>query len=191
MKKLLFINCCMRGESRTEKLCRRYLFKVGDRYEIEEVRLLELRLEPFDELMLQRRTEDIQNGTLDKEEYSLAREFAKADAIVIAAPYWDASFPSRLKVYLEHICVNEITFAYGHGGKPVKLCRADSLVYITTAGGYIREQCSVQVFLEELCALFCIENMRFYCAEGLDIYPEKVDAALEETFRRIMKDAEE
>lgn len=42
----------------------------------------------------------------------LAEQFAQADEIVVAAPYWDLSFPSILKVYLERVCVTGITFHY-------------------------------------------------------------------------------
>ena len=59
--------------------------------------------------------------------FELARQFAAADQIVIAAPYWDLSFPAALKQYFEQINVLGITFAYTPEGVPKGLCRARKL----------------------------------------------------------------
>ena len=63
----------------------------------------------------------------------------KADIIVIAAPYWDLSFPAQLKDYIERVNAVGVTFDYDQEGIPYGLCRAKKLVYITTAGGNIQE----------------------------------------------------
>lgn len=44
--------------------------------------------------------------------FRYAKQFAQAADIVVAAPYWDLSFPAILKVYLEQICVTGLTFQY-------------------------------------------------------------------------------
>lgn len=80
--------------------------------------------------------------------FRYAKQFAYADTIIIAAPYWDLSFPSMLKVYIENIYVTGIVSKYGKDGVPIGLCKASELTYVTTAGGpynpdfsygYIRE----------------------------------------------------
>ena len=40
--------------------------------------------------------------------FDLASQFQQADEIVIAAPYWDLSFPAILKLYLENIYVTGV-----------------------------------------------------------------------------------
>ena len=65
-----------------------------------------------------------------------AKQFAAADEIVIAAPFWDLSFPAKLKIYFEQITVSGITFKYANG-VPMGLCKAKSLTYVTTSGGPI------------------------------------------------------
>ena len=73
--------------------------------------------------------------------FDLAKQFAEADRIVIAAPYWDLSFPASLKQYFEQINVQGITFVYTPEGVPQGLCRAKQLLYVTTAGGnYVPEE---------------------------------------------------
>ena len=60
--------------------------------------------------------------------FRYAKQFAQAADIVVAAPYWDLSFPSILKVYLEQICVTGLTFQYTPEGIPEILCyRAENL----------------------------------------------------------------
>lgn len=184
MKKLLYINGCMRNGSRTKKLSDKYInykFKDDD-IVFDEVKISELDIMPMNDKDISKRTKDIENSNFEGSEYKLARQFADANIIVISAPYWDASFPSKLKVYFEHICVNNITFSYGSDGSIVKKCLADKLIYITTSGGYIRKNSSVQMYIEELCALFDIKDVKFYCAEGLDIFPDKVEQILQDTF---------
>ena len=56
--------------------------------------------------------------------FSLAKEFAIADTIVIAAPYYDLSFPAMLKQYFEQINVLGVTFTYSDSGIPEGLCKA-------------------------------------------------------------------
>ena len=104
----LFINCCPRGESRTEKLARALLKALGE----------------YDALLAEKKYDD--------EMFRYARQFAAADRIVIAAPLWDLSFPAQLKVYLENIYVTGIVTKYSEAGEPVGLCRASELYYVTT-----------------------------------------------------------
>ncbi len=120
MKKLLFVNACIREDSRTEKLSRRYFKMTETEYQTEEVTLSQTDLKPIDDALLKQRDEDISLGRLDNEKYRLAHQFSEADSIVIAAPYWDCLFPSILRIYLEHICVTGITFSYDENGMPVK-----------------------------------------------------------------------
>ena len=114
--------------------------------------------------------------------YDLVKEFASADEIVIAAPFWDFSFPAMLKVYLEHICVNKVAFKYVDG-RPVGLCRAKRLSYFVTAGGFIGENSSLEKYLVELCGLLGIPEAKLYKAEGLDIYGNDVEEILESVKR--------
>lgn len=58
---------------------------------------------------------------------------------MVAAPYWDLSFPAILKVYLERICVSGVTFHYV-GDQAEGLWPAEKAVYVSTAGGYVGER---------------------------------------------------
>lgn len=167
----LFVNACIREDSRTKVLCEAYIrtYWTNQDIDIKELELYKESLIPLDREQLLRREGDIVAGNLLAAEYKYAREFAEADEILIGAPYWDCSFPAVLKIYLEQICVNGITFRYGADGCPVKICAGKRLAYITTAGGYLCENSSLELYWKELCGLFGIPEMLFFKAEGLDI----------------------
>lgn len=190
MKTLLYVNACMRAESRTAALAAEYIRRTYPEkdYILREVRLTDLAIAPLDGADIVARDADIAAGRTDLPPYAPARAFAAADEIVIAAPFWDSAFPSKLKVYLEHICVQSVTFGYGADGRPAKLCKADRLTYITTAGGPLRKSPAVKLYWEELCELFCIPDLRFYCADGLDMNPAAVKDTLRATLARMLAD---
>lgn len=171
---ILYINACVRKESRTDRLARALLASLG---EYEEMKLAELGLEPLDEERLSRRTELIASGRYDDPMFEHARRFASADEIVIAAPFWDGSFPALLKTYMENIYVTGIVSKYGEDGVPVGLCRAGKLRYVTTAGGpYIPD--FGYGYIKALAKhMFGIKETELIFAEGLDIAgndPEKI-----------------
>lgn len=111
----LFINCCPRGESRTEKLARALLKALG---EYEELRLYDEPLHPLGHADIAKRDALLAEKKYDDEMFRYARQFAAADRIVIAAPLWDLSFPAQLKVYLENIYVTGIVTKYSEAGEP-------------------------------------------------------------------------
>ena len=98
---VLFINACVRSDSRTKRIADQILQRLGGKYD--EVRLCEMDFPVADEDFLSKRDSLINKKRYDDPMFGLARQFAMADTIVIAAPYWDLSFPSALKQYIEQI----------------------------------------------------------------------------------------
>ena len=129
----LYINCCAREESRTNRLARAVLQKLGG--DFTELKLYEANLKPLDRDTMNKRTALIERGDYSDPMFDYAKQFTSADTIVIAAPYWDLSFPATLKIYIENIYVTGIVSAYDESGMPVGLCKAKELYYVTTAGG--------------------------------------------------------
>jgi len=175
MEKILFINACVRDDSRTLKLAEHALSRVEGN--ITRRDLGELGLMPLDRALLARRDSLLAAGDTGDEMLSLAREFAGADRIVIAAPYWDLAFPALLKIYLEHITVSGVTFEYVDG-VPHGLCRAKQLVYVTTAGGPIFANFGYDYVKTLANVFYGISDTAFFAAEGLDVYCADVDGIL-------------
>jgi FMN-dependent NADH-azoreductase len=116
----------------------------------------------------------------------LSQQFASADTIVIAAPFWDFSFPSVLKIYFENITVSGITFEYSDEGRPLSKCGAKKLYYITTSGGYIGNNNFGFDYVKALAEnFFGINDISFYSAEGLDIFGADIRSIMDEAKERI------
>lgn len=193
MEQLLFINACVRGEkSRSLKLARRFLGgwqKAHPNGTITEVDLCKDRLLPQYPEVLAQRDELWNQGKLDDPMFAPARQFAAADKIVIAAPFWDLSYPAILKIYLERISVTNITFGYDEQGNNVGLCKAGKLLLITTRGGnFSRPETAWMEMgarqLEALCAMYGIPCFQCLAAEGLDDIRNDKEAILAEAMGR-------
>ena len=167
-KSILFINACVRKDSRTERIARCLLSKLSG--SCEEVKLDKIDFPNSDEAWLAKRDGLIAEGRFDDDMFSLARQFAAADTIVIAAPYWDLSFPASLKQYIEHINVLGITFKYTDEGFPQGLCRAQKLYYVTTAGGnFVPEEFGFGYIRSLAQSFYGIADVEKIQAAGLDV----------------------
>ena len=176
-KSILFVNACVRKESRTKRLADRLLQKLNGPYE--EVRPQEIRFPLVDEEFLRLRDRLIAAQDFGNPMFAPARQFAEAKTIVIAAPYWDFSFPAALKQYLEQICVLGVTFRYSEEGVPVGLCRAEKLYYVTTAGGNFTPEEYGFGYVKALAqSYYGIQDVSLIKAEGLDIVGADVEAIL-------------
>lgn len=175
---ILFVNACVRKESRTLRLARRLLDTLEG--EIKEVRLEEVRFPVVTEEFITRR-EALKNAKkYDDPMFDLGRDFAVADLIVIAAPYYDLSFPAMLKQYFEQINVLGLTFNYSETGVPSGLCRAKTLYYVTTSGGPIVSDEPGFGYVKALAnSFYGIMDVRQIKVEGLDIIGADVEAILE------------
>ena len=140
MKNVLFINACARPDSRTRFLAEKVLAKLSG--QTEEVNLYSEKLLPLTYEQLEERNRLIAAGDFSAPLFQFARQFAEADEIVIAAPYWDLSFPSVLRVYLEHTTVTGLTFRYSETGVPIGLCQAKRLIYVTTGAARLATETS-------------------------------------------------
>lgn len=166
MEKILFINACVRENSRTLELARCILDKLDG--EICEINLEQKNLKSLDGNMLEKRDKLISENNFSDGMFHSAKEFAAADTIVIAAPYWDFAFPALLKIYLEQITVCGITFRYKKG-IPQGMCRAKRLIYVTTAGGSIHDNFGFEYVKALAQKLYGINEVLFFKAENLDI----------------------
>ena len=174
---ILFVDACVRKDSRTRRLAECLLNTLDAPYT--HLRLSECRFSEVDEAFLIERDHHAEAGNFADPMFEYARQFSEADEIVIAAPFWDLSFPAVLKTYLEHINVIGLTFRYSSQGTPEGLCRANKLYYVTTAGGvYFPEQYGFG-YVEALARNFYgIQNVMLIQATGLDIEGAPVERML-------------
>ena len=181
---ILYINSCPRAESRTNRMAMALLKQLGD---YKEVNLYQEKLLPLNEERLNQRTELIEKKDYNSSMFKYAREFAQADTIVISAPFWDLSFPSELKIYLENIYVIGIVSRYGENGIPIGLCKAKQLYFVTTAGGTLVTQFGFDYIKALAQDCFGIPDVKLIKAEMLDILGNDAEAILKEAISNNIK----
>ena len=177
MQEILFINACVRPNSRTLELAKHVLSKLSG--SIEEVKLYDEQLSPLTLTELTIRDRASKENDYSSELFKLAKQFASADTIVVAAPYWDLSFPAVVKNYFEKITVNGLTFCYGENGIPRGLCKGKRLIYVTTAVGPINFNFGYDYVTALAKNFYGIKDVQLVKAEGLDIYGADVENIIE------------
>ena len=146
---------------------------------VDEVRLYDKALPPLSLKEMEIRDAAAKSKDFSSSLFDLPKQFASADTIVFAAPYWDMMFPAVVKNYLETITVNGLTFAYGKNGIPYGMCQAKKVIYVTTAGGPIIRNFGYEYVTALAKGFFGINEVICVKAEGLDIYGADVDSIME------------
>ena len=187
--KILYIDACIREElSRTKKIATPIINKLKEKHEVETLTLNELDLQIVDKALITKRN----NKEIDDEVLSWAHKVASADKIVIAAPFWDMSFPAALKNFFELCSIFEVTFS-SNEKECYGLCKADTLLYITTRGMNIHTGEDLEAatpYLKALMWLWGINNLKVIEATNMDYASEKeieskINKAIEDGFKII------
>lgn len=178
MESLVVINACMREESRTQKILDGLLGLLGKKYNIEIIDLSTLNMSWIGEKDLK----DRDNGYVPEEFVSMSKKVANADRLVIAAPFWDMSFPSVLKVFFENISLFNITFT-SNQTECTGLCKAKKVLYITTRGMNIKtgdplEQATP--YIKALSKLWGLGELYVVSAQNMDYSSQnEIDCKIE------------
>ena len=83
---ILYVNACVRKDSRTAKLAKKLFTRLDKPYE--EIILEDIRFPVVNEAFLNKRDSLISAGNTQEPMFDLARQFSEAETIVIAAPYY-------------------------------------------------------------------------------------------------------
>lgn len=177
--KVLMINGCIRGgESRSWRLAEAFLETMRSSAEEEfsytRLDLSELDLKPLTGTFFEDRQKLLEENNRVHPRFDYARQFAEADRLLVAAPFWDLGFPAVLKLYIENISLDGITFGCNADGM-YGMCRAKDMLFFTTRGGFYEGTPMEQGarYLEALCGMFGIPKFRCIFAEGMDFKPEQ------------------
>lgn len=189
MKKILYIDCCLRAEqSRTKIIADAFLEELTEKSDlaIETIVLDEIDIKPLGRKEYEHREELLAQGRTDDAVFNLPKQFAQADEIIVSAPFWDMGIPAKLKIYFENVSVSGFTFGYD-GVEFSGLCNAERMVYITTRGmdiedGSVMEQASPYLFA--LTKFFGIDKFEMISAYGLDVHPSDVERVIDQAVTR-------
>ncbi|MBR5042807.1 MAG: NAD(P)H-dependent oxidoreductase [Bacteroidales bacterium] len=183
--KLVVINACVRqADSRTLRIAEPVIDALSKRYETIRYDLPNMDgLVPLTpELYAGRARGEVPSWAL-----TAANDIAKADRIMIVAPFWDMSFPAVLKCFFEQTSLFDVTFT-DTGKTCVGLCKAPDVLYITTRGmdistGSPREQATP--YLKALGTLWNLGELTTISAQNMDYsspgqIEEKIEACIAE-----------
>ena len=172
MRKALLIDCCIRkSESRTAQLLEAFAGALPGDVNQERLILDEENLSCLTGSYFEQRQRLLENGLLDHPRFRYAHQFAEADIVCIAAPFWDLSFPALLKVYIEQI----------------GLCRGTDLVFLTTRGGVYTDNPMEMGsrYLDALHTFFGFERYHCIAADGMDMSRFDTSEVLDAAKQRI------
>lgn len=193
MKTLLYVDCCIRREqSRTRKLAESFLGNLPKGWRVEKVVLMDEPLLPLMEGGFAQRDELLQRGDFTHRRFDYAWQFQRADAILIAAPFYDLSIPALLKVYIENVSVDGITFLCDADGLRGN-CRAESMTFLTSRGGFYENSPDEMGsrYMEALCGFFSTGTYRCVAADGVDMDPAQTPGIMAEACERAAQAAKE
>lgn len=179
--RLLLVDACPRGgESRTLRLAEALLGEVRKLLPDVEVRqhtLSQMGLKTMDAQTLAFRERLCDEQDWADPLLAPAVDFQSADAVLIAAPYWDLSFPAVLKIWVENMWVRNLTFVYRQD-EPVGLCRGRVCAYVTTSGSPIGAQDFGTDYIRCVMQTLGIPHFLRLSAEGLDTEGADVEAIM-------------
>ena len=189
MMDVLYIDCCIRGEqSRTRKLAEAFLAQLSKREDvsIERLTLMDEPIIPFSNGFFWQRERLLEQGELNHTRFRYAHRFQRADRIIIAAPFWDLSFPALLKVYIENLCVQGITFDCDEKNGCFGVCRAEKMLFLTTRGGALEGSAmdNGTKYLGDMAKFFGIPSFEVIAADALDMGLEPVETILNRAIAR-------
>jgi len=183
MVKVLFVNACVRGEaSRTLELAQVFLETLCRELPDAEITVQDLTtmgLRSVDLDTLTQKEALCDQHAWHNPLFAPAVTFQQADAVVIAAPYWDMSFPSILKVWVENMYVRNLTFKYVND-QSVGLCRGKEAVYITTAGSPIGVHDWGTAYIRDVMQVLGIPGFCEVKAEALDLAGRDIKAIMDD-----------
>ena len=180
MRTVLYVDCCIRREnSRTKCLADAFLSALPADCRVEHLDLMAEDLSYFKESYFAQREQLLAAGERDHPRFRYAHQFAEADLIVMAAPFWDLAFPALLKVYIEQVSVDGITFGSTEAGLQ-GLCRASHLVFLTTRGGFYTGDAMEMGsrYLGALHTFFGIGAYTCIAADGMDVAGFDAEASI-------------
>lgn len=190
MKKILVVDACVRREeSRTKRMLDRAvdtLRELHPDWVFEIITLMDLDLKYWNTESLKARDELLARKEYTAAVFDYGHQFAQADGIIVAAPFWDLSVPAVLKVYIENISAEGVTFGCGAEGL-YGLCKAGWMLFLTTRGG-IWAGSDMEIgnrYMEALSRFFGIDGYSCVYADGIDVAELDGKKILEDALEKV------
>lgn len=191
METLVVINACVREkDSRTLRIAEPIIEALSRRYEVHRYNLPQMEgIVPMNPALYAERS----IGKIPAWAMAAAADIAGASCILIAAPFWDMSFPALLKCFFEQTSLYDVTFT-DTGSTCKGLCKAPEVLYITTRGmdistGDPLEQATP--YLKALGKLWNLGEITTVAAQNMDYStPEEIEKKISDAIAEGLKECE-
>lgn len=113
----------------------------------------------------------------------LVDQFVAADKYVFVTPFWNFSFPARLKTYIDTVSIAGKTFRYTAAG-PEGLLNGKKVLHIQARGGFYSEGPTKELefgdrYLRAVTSFFGIIDYQHVVLEGQNAVPDKAQEILQ------------
>lgn len=112
-------------------------------------------------------------------------QFLSSDKVVIANPLWNLQVPTRLKAWIDTICVAGKTFAYSEDGTPVGLATGKKALHIQASGGVFEGKDPASQYVRTMLGFVGVNDFSEVVAEGMDYDPANADAIMDAALARV------
>lgn len=116
---------------------------------------------------------------------SLGDQFMDADKFVVANPLWNLSIPTRLKAWIDTVCVVGKTFRYTADGSAEGLVKGKKGLHLQTNGGHFNGQDPASDYLRTVFGFIGVSDYHEIFAEGMDHDPDSAQQIMDEAITRI------
>lgn len=198
MANILFLDGCMRGweVSRSYAVAEKFIEayrKTHPGDTVEELHLTEEHFTWYTGREVERDARLLADAKFHAPEFDMARRFAKADKILLAAPFWNMTLPAAVVAYFENVCIYEIAFRCKGDGSYEGLCAAKKFLCIMTSGSEYQEDDDARAvvpYLRSLCGMIGIPEVTHLWIEGLDLDDGEADERLIRSIEEAVEMAE-
>lgn len=192
MNKVLYVkaNSKPEGTSRTFKISDSFVKAYKELHPDDEIITLDLYKEDLRFLQ----GEDIKSLNNDEllqdknhPAFKYAHQLLEIDKLIIAAPFWNLSFPAILKTYLDCVIVGGITFKYTPEGPRGQCVGKKAIHFVTRGGSYSKEPLlSYELgdrYLRTVFAFVGITDFTTFSLENMDRSSTNVEQVIENAIK--------
>ncbi|CAM3725408.1 FMN-dependent NADH-azoreductase [Mesobacillus thioparans] len=119
---------------------------------------------------------------------TLTDQFVAGDKYVFVTPFWNFSFPPKMKAYIDNIAIAGKTFKYTAEG-PVGLLGGKKALHIQARGGIYSEGTAKEMefgdrYLRTVLAFMGVEDAETLAIEGMAAMPDKAEEIKQQAIQR-------
>lgn len=186
MAKVLYIKANAKPDnlSRTMRIANGFVEKYRKLHPEDEIVTLDLYQENIGFLQEAQVMSHMELPSPDSQDPVLkyAYQFRDADKYIIAAPFWNLSYPAILKAYIDYVTAVGITFKYTSQGAVGLLENKKAVYFVTRGGDYSTPPFSDfelgERYLRTILGFMGITDFTTFAADNMDRSSTDVDAVV-------------